>query len=90
MHNYIVMASMKGQFLAQSGNTYDNFQMLGYIESESAEEAIENFISQPQFPIVWNDVEYMWAEELTENQFNGHYGSYRKIYIQNQQPDISD
>ena len=57
MHNYIVMASMKGQFLAQSGNTYDNFQMLGYIESESAEEAIENFISQPQFPIVWNDVE---------------------------------
>ena len=75
------MAAMKGKFFSESGNEYDNFQMLGYIESESAEEAVEIFLYQPQFPIVWNDVEYMWAESLTEDSSNGHYGEYSKVYM---------
>ena len=78
---YIVMACMKGEFVSRDGNVYDNFQMLGYVESVSAEDAVTDFISQPQFPIVWNDVEYMWSESLAEEDSNGHYGEYSKIYL---------
>ena len=29
MPKYLVLAAMKGEFLARSGNVYENFQMLG-------------------------------------------------------------
>tara|TARA_A100001037_G_scaffold306331_1_gene350772 strand:+ start:3627 stop:3890 length:264 start_codon:yes stop_codon:yes gene_type:complete len=81
------MAAMKGKFFSESGNEYDNFQMLGYIQAQSEESAVTDFISQPQFPIVWGDVEYLWAEELTDKDSNGHFGAYHRIYMDRRQSE---
>ena len=36
MANFLVMAAMKGRFVSEQGNLYDNFQMLGYVEGSHA------------------------------------------------------
>ena len=82
MANYMVMAAMKGEFLARSGNGYENFQMLGYVEASSPFDAVKNFFEFPQFPIDWSDVTYMWAESLEKDENNGHYGEFDRIYLE--------
>ena len=82
MSKYIVLAAMKGEFLASSGNVYENFQMLGYVESESPVGAVRAFFDAPQFPIDWRDIRYMWAESLKDDPINGHYGDYDLVYIE--------
>ena len=81
MSKYIVLAAMKGEFLASSGNVYENFQMLGYVESEGPFDAVKAFFDEPQFPIDWRDVRYMWAESLKDDAVNGHYGDFGLVYI---------
>ena len=82
MANYLIMAAMKGRFVSEQGNLYDNFQMLGYVEGASAFEAVCAFFDQPRFPIVWGDVEYMWAERLADGDpSTGHYGDYERVYV---------
>jgi len=81
MTMYVILADMKGDLLAQSGNIYNNFQMLGYVESHSHLDAIKAFFDQPQFPIDWHDISYMWAESLDQDIKNSHYGELHKIYI---------
>lgn len=82
MSRYIVLAAMSGEFLARGGNVYENFQMLGYVESEDAFGAVKVFFDQPQFPIDWRDVRYMWAEPLKDDPASGHYGEFHKITIE--------
>ena len=82
MSKYIVLAAMKGEFLASGGNVYENFQMLGYVESDSPFGAVKTFFDEPQFPIDWRDVRYMWAESLEEDTNNGHYGDYNRVYME--------
>jgi hypothetical protein len=82
MANYMVMAAMKGEFLARSGNVYENFQMLGYVEASSPFDAVKNFFEVPQFPIDWGDITYMWAESLEKDENNGHYGELDRIYLE--------
>ena len=31
--------------------------------------------------IRWQDILYLWAERLTEDPENGHYGDYHRVYI---------
>ena len=81
MANYLIMAAMRGRFMSEQGNLYDNFQMLGYMEGASPFDAVAAFFDQPKFPIVWADVEYMWAERLADDPANGHHGEYEKVYI---------
>ena len=81
MANYLIMAAMRGRFMSEQGNLYDNFQMLGYMEGASPFDAVSAFFDQPKFPIVWGDVEYMWAERLADDPANGHHGEYEKVYI---------
>ena len=38
--------------------------MMGYMEATSPKEAVTNFFDQAPYPIRWEDVEYMWAEQL--------------------------
>ena len=33
MPTFIILAAMKGRFVSDRGNSYDNFQMMGYVES---------------------------------------------------------
>ena len=40
MANYLIMAAMKGRFMSEQGNLYDNFQMLGYMEGASPFDAV--------------------------------------------------
>ena len=82
MSKYIVMAAMKGEFLARSGNIYENFQMLGYVESDEPLGAVKAFFNNPQFPLHWGDITYMWAESLDDDVNNGHYGDYNRIYTE--------
>ena len=82
MSKYIVLAAMKGEFLASGGNVYENFQMLGYVESDESFEAVKAFFDEPQFPIDWRDVRYMWAESLKDDVNSGHYGDYDRIYVE--------
>jgi hypothetical protein len=82
MSNYLVMAAMKGEFLARSGNVYENFQMLGYVDAADSFNAVKRFFEFPQFPIDWSDVTYMWAESLEEDENNGHYGEFDRIYVE--------
>ena len=82
MSKYLVLAAMKGEFLASSGNVYENFQMLGYVESEGPFGAVKSFFDEPQFPIYWQDVRYMWAESLKDDASNGHYGDYDRVYAE--------
>ena len=65
MINFIILASMKGRFVSQSGNFYDNFQMMGYMVASDSTEAVSRFFDQTPYPIEWADVEYLWAEPLT-------------------------
>tara|TARA_B100001750_G_C15506884_1_gene600987 strand:+ start:2509 stop:2760 length:252 start_codon:yes stop_codon:yes gene_type:complete len=73
---------MNGDFLASSGNVYENFQMLGYVYATDPPEAVRTFFDDPPFPIDWSDIKYMWAEPLQGSEDTGHYGDYGKIYIE--------
>ena len=81
MPSFIVLAAMKGRFVSDHGHPYDNFQMLGYVDAESPAEAVGAFFDQPPFPIVWEDVEYMWAERLSDQAADTRYGEYERIYL---------
>jgi hypothetical protein len=81
MPNFLVMAAMKGRFVSEQGNLYDNFQMLGYIEEATPFDAVAAFFDRPKFPIIWGDVEYMWAERLADDPDNAHHGDYERVYI---------
>ncbi len=82
MTTYLIMADMKGDFLAKSGNIYNNFQMLGYVDADGHFSAVKTFFNNPQFPIEWQDVRYIWAESLDNSDQNGHYGELEKIYVE--------
>ena len=81
MPTFIILAAMKGRFVSDRGNSYDNFQMMGYVESSSAEEAVSTFFDEPKYPIRWEDVEYLWAESLAGDEANAHYGDYGRVYV---------
>ena len=40
------------------------------------------FFDQPPYPIRWEDVEYLWAESLSDQGPNGHYGDYDRVYVE--------
>jgi len=82
MPKFIILAAMKGQFISASGNIYDNFQMMGYIEAGNPNQAITSFFDQTPYPIQWADVDYLWAEELVDNPKSGHHGDYDKVYVE--------
>ena len=51
MPTYIVLAAMKGRFVSEFGNTYDNIQMMGYVSvsaGASPQEAVGAFFDQPR------------------------------------------
>ena len=81
MPTFVILAAMKGRFVSEHGNLYDNFQMMGYVESAGPTEAVTEFFDQAPYPIRWEDVEYMWAELLADLGPNAHYGDYERIYI---------
>lgn len=76
------MAAMKGRFLSERGNTYDNFQMLGYSDGADPTTAVSAFFDSPQYPIDWADVDYLWAERLADDAANGHLGDYERVYVE--------
>ena len=85
MAKFIVLAAMKGRFVSDHGNTYDNFQMLGYMEAENGNGAVTAFFDQAPYPIRWEDWEYMWAERLGDQggeSAGAHYGDYDRIYVE--------
>ena len=82
MPSYIILAAMKGRFVSNHGNTYDNFQMMGYVDAAGPNEAVTNFFDQAPYPIRWEDVEYMWAEQLADRGVNAHYGDYERVYVE--------
>ncbi len=82
MAQFIVLAAMKGQFVSAAGNTYDNFQMLGYVEAGDPTQAVTAFFDQTPYPIQWGDVDYMWAEPLMEGPRTGHHGDYDRVYVE--------
>ncbi|MQF95149.1 MAG: hypothetical protein FI731_05695 [SAR202 cluster bacterium] len=82
MPNYVIMAAMRGRFLSERGNTYDNFQMLGYSNGPDPTSAVSAFFDQPQYPIDWGDVEYLWAERLADDPSTGHLGDYERVYVE--------
>jgi len=79
---YLILGTMKGRFVSDQGNTYDNFQMLGYTEASNSKTAVSAFFDQTPYPINWADVEYMWAEELAESSDTGHHGEYDRVYVE--------
>ena len=81
MAAYIVLSSMRGRFLSDLGNSYDNFQMMGYVQASSAEDAVAAFFDEAPYPIAWSDVEYMWAERLSEDGAERQYGDYARVYV---------
>jgi len=81
MPTFIILAAMKGRFVSDRGNSYDNFQMMGYVESSTAAEAVSTFFDEPKYPIRWEDVEYLWAESLAGDEANAHYGDYGRVYV---------
>ena len=42
MHSYLVLAAMKGRFVSNTGNTYDNFQFMGYSDGVDPMAAVTN------------------------------------------------
>ena len=82
MTTYLIMADMKGDFLAKSGNIYNNFQMLGYVDADEHFNAVKTFFNNPQFPIEWQDVRYIWAESLDNSYQNVNYGELEKIHVE--------
>jgi hypothetical protein len=81
MSTFIVLAAMRGRFVSDQGNIYDNFQMLGYVEAGTAQDAVTAFFEQAPYPIQWGDVEYLWAEELADGPQAGHHGDYDRVYV---------
>ena len=82
MPKFIILAAMKGRFVSQQGNHYDNFQMMGYVDSASTRDAVADFFEQAPYPIQWADVEYLWAEELSNSPDSGHHGDYDRVYVE--------
>ena len=85
MPTYVILAVMKGRFYSDRGNTYDNFQMMGYIETPhgaTSRDAVAAFFDQPPYPIQWQDVEYLWGELLAADPGNAHYGDYERVYVE--------
>ena len=82
MPSYLILAAMKGRFVSEQGHTYDNFQMMGYSDGPDPISAVAAFFDQPPYPIVWGDVEYLWAERLAEDPNNAHHGDYERIYVE--------
>ena len=82
MPSYLVLAAMKGRFVSELGNTYDNFQFMGYSDGDDPMSAVAAFFDQPLYPIQWGDVEYLWAERLADDPGNGHLGDYERIYVE--------
>ena len=58
---------MKGRFISDLGNPYDNFQMMAYVDAGNSKDAVTDFFDQTPFPIRWEDVEYLWAEQLADH-----------------------
>ena len=85
MATFVVLAAMKGRFVSDHGNTYDNFQMLGYMDADDPNSAVTAFFDQAPYPIRWEDVEYMWAERLGDlgggDRSGAHYGDYDRVYV---------
>ncbi len=77
----MILAAMKGRFVSEHGNYYDNFQMMGYSDAGDPQAAVAAFFDQPPYPIRWEDVEYMWAEQLAETRHTGHHGDYERVYV---------
>ena len=82
MPSYLVLAAMKGRFVSEQGHTYDNFQMMGYSDGANQKEAVANFFDAPPYPLQWGDVEYLWAEHLSDDPNNGHLGDYERVYVE--------
>ena len=82
MANFIVLAAMKGRFVSDTGNFYDNFQMMGYVVAANPTEAVSSFFDQAPDPILWADVDYLWAEELAHGPHTGHHGDYDRVYLE--------
>jgi len=82
MPSYLVLAAMKGRFVSETGNTYDNFQFMGYSDGADPQAAVAAFFDEPPYPIVWGDVEYLWAEHLADDAANGHLGDYERVYVE--------
>ena len=82
MSTFVILAAMKGRFVSEHGNLYDNFQMMGYAEAAEPTEAVTKFFDQTPYPIRWEDVEYMWAERLADLGSNAHYGDYDRVYVE--------
>ena len=81
MPSYLVLAAMKGRFVSNTGNTYDNFQFMGYSDGADPITAVSEFFDAPPYPIVWADVEYLWAERLADDSANGHLGDYERFFV---------
>ena len=81
MPTFVILAAMKGRFVSDQGNLYDNFQMMGYMEAVGPTEAVTQFFDQTPYPIRWEDVEYMWAEALADQGADAHYGDYNRVYV---------
>ena len=47
MPAFVILAAMKGRFISDRGNYYDNFQMMGYLEATTPMAAVTNFFDQP-------------------------------------------
>ena len=82
MPTFVILAAMKGRFVSDHGNFYDNFQMMGYIEAAGPSEAVTQFFDQTPYPIRWEDVEYMWAELLADQGEGSHHGDYDRVYVE--------
>ena len=82
MASFIVLAAMKGRFISDNGNVYDNFQMMGYVEAANSTDAVTAFFDQPPYPIMWQDVQYLWAERLVDDPNSRRYGDYERVYVE--------
>ena len=50
MTKFIVLAAMKGEFLSHGGNVYENFQMMGYVESSGPFDAVKVLLRRTSLP----------------------------------------
>ena len=82
MPTFVILAAMKGRFVSDTGNLYDNFQMMGYIDAAGPTEAVTQFFDQTPYPVRWEDVEYMWAELLADQGDGAHHGDYDRVYVE--------
>ena len=82
MPKFLILGAMKGRFVSDRGNLYDNFQMMGYVDAAGPTEAVTQFFDQTPYPIRWEDVEYMWAERLDDQSSNVHHGDYARVYVE--------